>query len=57
MAPKIRLEPAQNALGGDAYASSETIDRMASLRKFYAPFVDLQPGIGGLEGCESLSTP
>ena len=40
----------------EVYASSVTIDHVAPLREFFAPFTDLSPGMAGLEGREILST-
>ena len=36
------------------YAFSEMVDHMSLIREFYAPFVDISPGMVGLEDCESL---
>ena len=44
----------RSALGGDVHAFSELIKHMSPLREFYDPFVNLSPGVIGLEGCEGL---
>ena len=46
----------KSSLGGEAYAYSKMMDRMALLREFYDPVADLSPGVVGMGDCESLST-
>ena len=45
-----------SSLGGEEYASSEMIDHVALSREFYAPFVDLLPGMVSVAERESLFT-
>ena len=42
--------------GGEDYALSEMMGRVALSRAFYAPFVDLSPGMVSLDDCDSLRT-
>ena len=53
-APKFTRKLVKNSLGGEAYAFSETFEHMSMLREFYAHFIDLPPGMGGLEDCDIL---
>ena len=46
----------KSSLGGEVYACSKMLGRMPMLRKFNGRFLDLPPGIAGLEDCESLFT-
>ena len=55
-APKFTRKLVGSSLGGEVYAFSETIDHMALLSEFYAPFSRLFPGLGGMEDCASLFT-
>ena len=40
---------AESSLGGEVYATSEMVANMPLLRDFYGPFVDVSPGMLGLE--------
>ena len=42
--------------GGEDHALSEMIGRVALLRAFCSPFVDLSPGMVSLDDCDSLRT-
>ena len=44
------------SLGEDIWAFSEILDRVTTLREFFAPSADLSPGAAGLGDCEGLST-
>ena len=44
-----------SSLGGEACAFTSMVDRMALLCEFFAPFVNLSPGMEGMEDYESLS--
>ena len=46
----------KSSLGGGEYAFREVLSRAALLRESCAPFVDLLPGMVGLEDCERLPT-
>ena len=53
---KFTRKLVKSSLGGEVYAFSETIDHVALLREFYAPFSRLSPGLVGMGDCESLFT-
>ena len=46
----------ESSLGGEVYAFSEMIDHVSMLREFYGHFIDLTPGVVGMEDGESLFT-
>ena len=50
---KFTRKLVKSSLGGEVYAFSEMVDHMSLIREFYAPFVDIPPGMVGLEDCES----
>ena len=54
---KFTRKLVKSSLGGEVYAFSEMVDHMALIREFYAPCVELPPGMVGLEDCESLRAP
>ena len=47
---------AKSSLGGEVYAQSEMVDHILLLKDCYGPFEGANPGVVGLEGCESLFT-
>ena len=53
---KFVWKSARSSLGGEASAFREMVARASLLREFYEPFVDMSPGIVGVEDCESLFT-
>ena len=52
----LAIAPHSSFLGEAAYAFSDLGKHVAQLRKFYAPFADMSPGMGEMEACFSLST-
>ena len=53
-APKFTRKLAKSCLGGEAYAFSETADRVVCSREFFSPLEGISPGMAGMEVCESL---
>ena len=53
---KFTRKLVKSSLGGEASALSEMAVHMSSLRELLAPLGVLNPGIVGLEDCESLLT-
>ena len=49
MATKLAGIPSISGLGDEAYTSSEIVDRVANLREFRAPSMEISPGMVGLE--------
>ena len=47
---------AKSSMGGRVYALSEMVDHMLLLKEFYGPIEGMNPGVAGLEDCESLVT-
>ena len=53
---KFTKEPAERNLGGEVYALSEMVDPMLVGKDVYGPFAGINPGLAGVEDCESLFT-
>ena len=52
-APKFARKLVKSSLGREVYAFSEMLDLMSMLRGFYGHFAGSNPGLIGLEDCES----
>ena len=53
---KFTRKLVKSSLGGEVYAFSEMLGHMSMLREFYGHFAGSNPGLIGLEDCESLFT-
>ena len=53
---KFARKLAKSGLGGEVYAPSEMVGHVSLFRDFYGTFDGLNPGMAGLEDCESLLT-
>ena len=53
---KFTRKMEKTSLGGEVYALSEMVNHMLLLKEFYGPFEGMDPGVEGLEDCESLLT-
>ena len=51
---KFTRKSVESSLGGVVHALGEMADHISSMRDIYAPFQGLNPGMMGLEDCESL---
>ena len=46
----------KSSLGGEVHALGDKVHHTSFFRDFYGPLEGLNPGVLGLEDCESLST-
>ena len=52
---KYTRKLAKGSLGGEVYARSDVVGHMMLLKDFYGPLEGVNPDLGALEDCESLS--
>ena len=55
-ASKFTKKTVRSNPGGEVYAPTVTVDRTLFLKDLFGPFEDINPGVAGLEDCESLLT-